>query len=797
MSFRRAAVGPLGSALLVGLWLAAPLIAQEGQSQPTEREGAPGDVPEDAETPAEEPSSIPETPEPADRIEYRLPLPAERGGGSVIGSADSLEFVRETYAVLEGSVEAQYRNQTIRAERVEVDLETMVVTAIGNVILDEGPNRLAGESMVWDLETNTGTLSEASGYMAPDMYFRGETVERTGEDVYSISGGRFTSCPGESPLWSFGVGRARVRLEGYARARNVTMRAKKMPFLYVPYILYPAKRERTSGMMMPNFGYSENKGNTLGLAYFQTLGRSYDTTFFLDLFTKDFVAAGNEIRYAPSQGTNGQIQSYFVDDPDSEDVRWRVTWNHLSQNLPGGLRAAINYTDFSDFQFFRDFERDLNRITIRTLYSAAYLAGSWGPHSMNLYVDDREVLSRGGQSNLTQNQLPEFEYRLRQTQLGGLPLYFQLSSGLHYFNIQRKPELDNQYGRGYLFPALTLPFGSLPWLNVNLNATGRYTYWTDSVDPTGTTSDLTGESLDRFIPSYGAQIVGPSFSRVFDRPAGSFSKFKHVIEPRWSYSFADEFEDQDQVPLFDEIDRVRGIHLGSFSFVNKLIAKPEEDPDNPYASAAREIMSLEIAQSYSFDEEQPLQISSDGTQVEQASPIFVRYRLNPSSATSLQTSSTYSTIYSRFLQHSLSGRFYFGRPLGSGPASVNPFSQGLGRHNIGLSWGLRHDPETGDTRSNQVGLASGFNFGRYLLQASFNFDFGPKGGSDRPTVQQQRYFLQRTGKCTTWLIELREYQNATFENRDVRFSISLKNIGTFLDLGTSSGFAQNQRGLSF
>ncbi|MDX1645214.1 MAG: LPS assembly protein LptD [Thermoanaerobaculia bacterium] len=782
--------------------VAQPLAAQEDppESQPPAQETGPPDAqvpPSESPSPAaDEPTSQ----RPAvERIEYQLPLPAERGGGSVRGSADSLEFLRDTYAVLEGSVEAQYRNQTIRAQRIEIDLETMVVTAIGGVILDEGPNRLSGESMVWDLETNTGTLSEASGYMAPDMYFRGETVERVGEDAYSISKGRFTSCPGESPLWSFGVGRARVRLEGYARARNVTMRAKKLPFLYVPYILYPAKRERTSGMMMPHFGYSENKGYSLGLAYFQTLGRSYDTTFYVDVFSEDFLGAGNEIRYAPSQGTNGEIQSYFVDDPESDSLRWRVNWQHLSQNLPRGLRAAINYTNFSDFRFFRDFDRDLVRITIRTLYSAAYLAGSWGPHSANLYVDDREVLGRGDRENLTQNQLPEFEYRLRQTQLGKLPLYLQLSSGLHYFNIERDPDLDNQYGRGYLFPTLTLPFGSLPWLNVNLSATGQYTYWTDSVDtdPMASPTDLTGESIDRFIPSYGAQIVGPSFSRVFDRPVGSFSKFKHVIEPRWSYSFADSFDDQDQVPLFDEIDRVRGIHIGTFALGHKLVAKPEEDPNNPYSSAAREIMSFEIAQSYSFDDEQPLQISVDGMEVKQSSPVFFRYRLNPSSSTSLQTSSTYSTIYDRFLQHSLSGRFFFGAPPGSGPAANNPFSQGLGRHNLGLSWGLRHDPESGDTLSNQVGLSSGFNFGRYLLQASFNFDFGPKGESDRPIVQQQRYFLQRTGKCTTWFVELREYQNANFENREVRFTVSLKNIGTFLDLGTGSGFAQNQSGFSF
>jgi hypothetical protein len=746
----------------------------------------------------------------ADRLQFELPFPPERGGGVVKGSAGSLEFLHESYAILEGGVEARYKTQSIRADRVEVDLETMVVTAVGNVVMDEGPNRLAGESMVWDMETNTGTLSEAQAYMAPDMYFRGDTVERTGEDAYRVTGARFSSCPAEVPLWSFGAKRASVRIEGFARANGVTMRGGKVPIIYVPYVQYPAKRDRASGFLMPDLGYSENLGYSLGLAYFKTLGRSADTTFFFDAFSEDYLGAGNEIRYAPKEGTRGEIQSYFVDDPNSSDLRWRVFWNHLSNDLPLGLRAAVNYTNFSDFDFFRDFDRDLNRITIRTLYSSAYMAGAWGPHSLNLLVDDREVLSRGEAKNLTQNQLPELEYRLRQTQIGSLPLYLQMQSGAHYFDIQRKPtlveneegelvpvgELDNQYGRFYLFPTLTLPFGSLPWLNINLSATGRYTHYTKSVEALAEPGVVDGEALSRFLPQGGAQVVGPSFSRVFDRPAGNFSKFKHVIEPRWTYQYSEAFDRQAEVPLFDEVDRQVGSHFGTWALVNRLIAKPEEDPENPYASAAREIMSFEVAQGYSFDEDQPFEVSLDGSIRKQAGPLGFRYRWNPSYATSLQTDSSYSNIYSRFTQHTISGQFFLGGP-NPNAAAQNPFSTGAGRHNIGLSWGLRYDPETGKTLRNQVGLATGFNFGRYLLQASVNLDLADKEMSERPTIQQQRYFIQRSGQCLTWLLELREYQTATFEERDVRIAISLKNIGTFLDLGTGSGNSQYQRGQSY
>ena len=54
-------------------------------------------------------------------------------------------------------------------------------------------------------------------------------------------------------------------------------------------------------------------------------------------------------------------------------------------------------------------------------------------------------------------------------------------------------------------------------------------------------------------------------------------------------------------------------------------------------------------------------------------------------------------------------------------------------------------------------------------------------------MQQQRYFIERRGKCTGWLIEMREYNSATRSDRDFRIAITLKNIGSFLDLGTGAG----------
>ena len=55
------------------------------------------------------------------------------------------------------------------------------------------------------------------------------------------------------------------------------------------------------------------------------------------------------------------------------------------------------------------------------------------------------------------------------------------------------------------------------------------------------------------------------------------------------------------MPRFDEIDPFTATHFGEVALINRLLAKPS-DPDG---GGAFEILSFELAQSYSFDDDVP------------------------------------------------------------------------------------------------------------------------------------------------------------------------------------------------
>ncbi len=774
-------VGFLGR-LAIGLWLAAwlsvvPAVAQETLPEEVAGEGLSLVEEEDAgelfDAGAED-GSPPGPPAP-DRIVFDVPFPQDRGGGFAKGSAGTVDYLGEHQIVAAGAVEFSYQNTKLLAERVEVDLEKKTVVAEGNVILDEGPSRITGTRLEYDLETRTGTVFDAEGFVDPDMFLTGSEIRKEGEHVYTITDGVLTACSEDlTPDWSFKLGRGRVNMEGWAKVHNTTMRVKKLPVLYLPYLIFPARQDRTSGFLFPNIGYSSERGQHLGLAWYQTLGRSYDATFYADLYGRDYYGFGGEFRYRPSHGTGGTIQAQLIDDPTDllsdgtpAGTRWKATVNHTSEDLPWGLRGVIRYIDFSDFEFFRDFERDFNNISIRTLWSSAFLAGSWGSHSLNLLVDDRETFIRRGVT-VNQRQLPEIEYRLRPTQIGDLPLYLELLSSVNLFEVSRTDLLKETYHRADLAPRLTVPISPAPWLSVSLAAAARATSYGNSLTPDGTA--FSGESLTRTFPSASAQIIGPSFSRIFDAKIGRFGKFKHIIEPRFAYLFIDEFEDQELVPLFDEVDTLLDQELFSVSLVNRLLAKPADEES---LEGAREIMSLEIGQSFSQRDDRPLQLSSGGTLETRDGPIAARLRFNPSLYTNFELRTQYNTLFSKIESASLLGGTRFGD------------------HSVGLSWVARINPEFEQTTSHQARLYTDLALvrNRLRLGSQINFDL------QLNFLQMQRHVVTYTSQCYGLRFEWRELARilstgAEDTTSEYRVSISLKNIGTFLDLngGDTNGF---------
>lgn len=726
---------------------------------------------------AQAPAAQPETKK--ERVTFDIQMRADLGGGRATGSAGDFEYEEGRFLIASGGVELKYRDLHLQADKIRVDIPANKLIAEGKVVLDEGPRRLSGTTLDYDLTTRTGRVTDAIAAIDPDYYFKGSEIAKVGINSYTITDGVFTSCNQEVPSWSIALSKASVTLEEYARIHNARLRFKNLPVLYFPYLVWPATTERSSGFLIPKPGYSDRRGINLSLAYYKTLGRSADATFFADLSQESYTGVGTEFRWRPSETSTGALEAYFLSEPDDAfldepifdpdrvrgDNRWKLALHHESSNLWNGFRGVVSVQKYSDFDYLKDIERSVDRQTQSFIYSTAFLSRNTGLHSFNILVDERERIL-GNRGRDLRRQLPEVEYKLRPLQLGSMPIYFSLDSSAHYFSVELSDpppangspiqRTDFRYGRAHVNPAISMPLSTLPWLSLKIDLEGKATYYTDSVNEAGT--GFSGDSLTRVVPSGAAEVVGPSFSKTFDNPGGRFSKFKHVIEPRFNYAYIDTYDDQNRVSIFDEIDFTSSGHYWAAGVYNRLLAKPSDEKEG----GAYTIASLFIAQAFNLDD-QPGQSSGNGLLTSSEGPIFTELQVNPSRTTSIKADLQYNTLFSKLQNFNFTG------------------STRLGEHTIGATWYKQWIAESGDVSSDQMRVFLDLSVvpQRFNVGAELSYD------AQLSELLSQRYVLSWNSQCYSWNVELREANYREITERDYRFSFTLKNVGTFLDLNDS------------
>jgi len=150
----------------------------------------------------------------------------------------------------QGHVKLVQGDFELHSQTLEWNMESGAVTAIGEVELLSPGEELAGDEAYYNLKQGTGTVTAGHFFLREqNFHVRGSLIERRGDVDYRITDGIFTTCNGEIPAWKFGAKRVDVTLGDYARARHTLFYLKDIPVLYFPYMIYPAKTERESGLL--------------------------------------------------------------------------------------------------------------------------------------------------------------------------------------------------------------------------------------------------------------------------------------------------------------------------------------------------------------------------------------------------------------------------------------------------------------------------------------------------------------------------------------------------------------------
>lgn len=690
----------------------------------------------------------------APKSKFSFDFGPKKSGGTVAIKADKQEYVREDYAILEGNVQITYQDIKILADRLTWNQKTNDITAEGHVVLDQGPQRLAAERVFFNLDSKTGTLFEANGNFEGSVFFTGEKIEKLDDRTYRLTNGLFTSCELDDPAWAFHLGSGVVTVDDYARLKNLSFNVKRIPLLYTPYIVWPTKRDRAQGLLIPKIGVSNRFGGYVGNAYFIPLGQSADTTIYADYYSKGYYGGGLNTRYIPSQQVRGEIEAYAVRDAENGSIEWRYDARHTQENLPGGFRGVVDIEDFSDLDFFQRYSRNFELNTKSNVYSSAYLTKNRPGYALNIRTERREHFL-GNETNVFE-QLPSLEYRMLPNQVGRTPLYFALESSASHL----RTSLGANYYRTDLFPTLSMQLRTPSWISIKPQLSVRQTYYSSSYNEA---RQITDEEISRSYAQGQVEVVGPSLSRIFRGELGGFSRFKHVIEPRLRYLYTSgvDAEEQRRVIPFDTTDTpflplVRD--TVEYSLTQRLLAKEAKE-----GASAREIMSLTLRQSVSLSDAQDAAIVPD----DRYTPLSLTAHVNPYQSVSINANASFGNRSKRLDQASISANLH-------GPANSY----------FGLTWfGSYAPPESSSPDSSQFRINGGIPVWRDRVRADVQVNYD----AERSEFLEQRYMIGAHASCYSVALEYRDFPGlragtVSERNRDYHISVSLKNVGTFVDL---------------
>ncbi|MGH9423730.1 MAG: LPS assembly protein LptD, partial [Thermoanaerobaculia bacterium] len=309
--------------------------------------------------------------------------------------------------------------------------------------------------------------------------------------------------------------------------------------------------------------------------------------------------------------------------------------------------------------------------TLSQIYSSAYLTKNRGTYSFNILTDRRDILLGNVDPNNPLapperqrfEQLPTLQFRVYPNRIGETPFYFSLESSASHLatsGLVNGPTAN--YYRADVFPTLSMQLHTPAWLSIKPQVSVRETYYSESLSDNSVANpfgqlEAVKNPVERFYAQGQVEVVGPSISRIYNESIGGFTKFKHVIEPRFRYLYTTTVNDQEKVIRFDTVDSpflpiVR--NSVEYSLTQRLIGR--EGGTN---GSSREVASFSLTQSVSLGTAftsatagglNGLTLPQEG----RFTPLVAGLHVNPYSSITLDASASISNISHQLAQTSLS-----------------------------------------------------------------------------------------------------------------------------------------------
>ncbi|TET87932.1 MAG: LPS-assembly protein LptD [Sulfurovum sp.] len=281
-------------------------------------------------------------------------------------TAKHLETTETTVKATDGVV-VYYQDSVIKASSAFYDKKTKLLVLDGNVeMIGYQGTKEHTKHLEIQTESKEVTFEELFFVSENDVWLFTDKANRS-ESNYTFGMSMLSSCDLNDPLWKMVFSRSLYDSEAkYMKVYDAKVYFWDIPIFYSPYLAFSTHKERSSGLLFPLFGYTEEEGFIYEQPIFWAISDNMDMEFNLQVRTERSVGFYTTFRFVDSDHSSGKLRVGYFRDSTAYQVRENTTdldhygleFNYDSSNvfrdsLPKGFKDGlyINSTFLSDIDY--------------------------------------------------------------------------------------------------------------------------------------------------------------------------------------------------------------------------------------------------------------------------------------------------------------------------------------------------------------------------------------------------------------------------------------------------------------
>lgn len=273
---------------------------------------------------------------------------------------------------LENQKVFMYRDADIKYEKIKqkaafitIDFNSSILTALpkkdstgkeyGMPEFSEGDQSFKSEEMRYNFRTRKGYIRSVIT-KENEGYLHGEVVKKMDNDISNMRGGGFTTCDLPHPHFALRFTKAKVIPNNKIITGPAYMTIEDVPIpIIIPFGLFPNKKGQTSGILVPTYGESRDRGFYLeNGGYYFGINDYMELKLIGDIYSRGSWALKPTFNYKKRYKFSGSFNfNYAINTSGIRETEsftkkrdFRLTWTHRQDpkaRPKSQFNASVNF----------------------------------------------------------------------------------------------------------------------------------------------------------------------------------------------------------------------------------------------------------------------------------------------------------------------------------------------------------------------------------------------------------------------------------------------------------------------